>query len=490
MTSRRRFITSALTLPAIGRALAGAIPCKSSRYNHTAFDNLRLPETVNNTFQRETGTPARRPLWSKLAQDPAALQRYVDTFGTAYRKMLTLPPTDRCSMTYQAGLHYYHCYQPVPAVPPSARYPQIHGSSAFLPWHRAYLYYFERVVQSLSNAPHFRLAAWDWEVNKNVPAAYNHWVTVAGMQGCQIVRDNGVAEVADPTGWLLSASSVDFQGSQYGTGNSMDGPHDTVHRSIGDFMHRIEFSALDPIFSAHHANIDRFWEAWYQHYKDVPHFFDNQTWPSVPSQWIFYDAKIQDFVSVKPCDMLDLTGLGYDYELPRTVLFEYLSLSGTPLKNMIRFHPADVDKFTKSLNDALNDALKLLNPVALLGVVAHLNLKDLAAKLETAAVNFRLPVVVGLRVPPNALPGDYRLSLKSGLRSVVLGPFAVLSGHHHQQTITSFGSIGYKDLDIFDHVPVNGFQIACDAKFFQPEFLSFELRYPRNLKAWKKIVRP
>src|SRR5207244_3970381 len=39
----------------------------------------------------------------------------------------------------------------------------MHGNWWFLPWHRGYLYYFERIVRKMSGSDTFRLPYWPWE---------------------------------------------------------------------------------------------------------------------------------------------------------------------------------------------------------------------------------------------------------------------------------------------------------------------------------------
>lgn len=63
---------------------------------------------------------------------------------------------------YWAGVHGL----PLPA------YCQ-HGSELFLPWHRAYLYFFEKALQD--RVPGVTLPWWDWSKDhgEGLPAAYS-----------------------------------------------------------------------------------------------------------------------------------------------------------------------------------------------------------------------------------------------------------------------------------------------------------------------------
>src|SRR5258708_6768202 len=46
-----------------------------------------------------------------------------------------------------------------------------HGDILFLPWHRAYLYFFEQAM--MDQGPAARLAWWDWTDQAGIPAAFN-----------------------------------------------------------------------------------------------------------------------------------------------------------------------------------------------------------------------------------------------------------------------------------------------------------------------------
>ena len=59
----------------------------------------------------------------------------------------------------QAHVHCYYCagsfYNPTQV--------EIHGGWFFFPWHRAYLYFHERILGSLIGDPTFALPYWDWD---------------------------------------------------------------------------------------------------------------------------------------------------------------------------------------------------------------------------------------------------------------------------------------------------------------------------------------
>ena len=79
--------------------------------------------------------------------------------------MRSLPPSDPRSLIRQAWLHGYYC-------DPGQAGINVHNSWAFLPWHRAFLYYHEQILGSLIGKPHFRLPYWDWDQNGKIPPCF------------------------------------------------------------------------------------------------------------------------------------------------------------------------------------------------------------------------------------------------------------------------------------------------------------------------------
>jgi polyphenol oxidase len=98
------------------------------------------------------------------------------------------------------------------------------------------------------------------------------------------------------------------------------GPHSTVHLWTGQDppglldMGALARSARDPVFFAHHSNIDRLWQVW----KDVgPLLGQKREDYSDPdflnTEFLFYDEN-KDLRRVKIVDALDTTKLGYVYQ--------------------------------------------------------------------------------------------------------------------------------------------------------------------------------
>ena len=84
----------------------------------------------------------------------------------SYRKaidaMRKLPPDDPHSLIFQANIHGY-----LPTSNPDPLWGQCqHGNWWFLPWHRAYLHCFEKIMRRYAEDPSFALPYWDYGVRR------------------------------------------------------------------------------------------------------------------------------------------------------------------------------------------------------------------------------------------------------------------------------------------------------------------------------------
>ena len=81
--------------------------------------------------------------------------------ATAYEEMNDLPDSHPHSWTFQAKIHGTGGTVPM-ALRDLWRTCQ-HGNWWFFPWHRAYLYFFERIVRKYSGYADFALPYWHWD---------------------------------------------------------------------------------------------------------------------------------------------------------------------------------------------------------------------------------------------------------------------------------------------------------------------------------------
>ncbi|GAU42116.1 hypothetical protein TSUD_350900 [Trifolium subterraneum] len=122
-----------------------------------------------------------------------------------------------------------------------------------------------------------------------------------------------------------SKTNRQFLGSPYrggdepfkGAGSIENLPHTPVHIWTGDprekhgeDMGHFYAAGRDPVFYAHHANIDRMWYVWKQLGKKRKNFSDPD-W--LESSFLFYDEN-KNLVEVKVKDSVDEKKLGYRYQ--------------------------------------------------------------------------------------------------------------------------------------------------------------------------------
>jgi hypothetical protein len=175
----------------------------------------------------------------------------------------------------QARIHFDHCP---------------HNNWFFLPWHRAYLYFFEQICRDASGDPNFLLPYWDWSKNPTLPAVFwggasnplDHPKVNPDFPGPYQGREITPSEPIDPEfngpdviamirqngNFFYSVGGQPAaapRSSQPGPGMLEGTPHNNVHGQIlgdmGDY-----WSPLDPIFWLHHANVDRIWALWTDDY--------------------------------------------------------------------------------------------------------------------------------------------------------------------------------------------------------------------------------
>jgi len=251
-------------------------------------------------------------------------RRVGDSLKRAYEKMILRDDDDPTSMFYQACLHTFYCDNGWKGA-------DIHMTWDFLPWHRAFLYFHERILGAACCNPHFRLPVWDWETCAEVPEVYCELGLPSFLKypSRLPIRKNAKALFTDCIlrGWLHSDSFEDFCGT--GTGEcppgAKIGPHDAAHLRVMDGpMISPKTAAADPVFFAHHANVDRFWKYWLNYYKG---FKKPGCW--LAREYFLYDEQ-QRLVRVQPWQMLYESQLGYSYPTDPTVNLDVGSRAITP----------------------------------------------------------------------------------------------------------------------------------------------------------------
>jgi len=238
----------------------------------------------------------RRSVWGLNAQgvwDPATL-----AYAQAVQLMQSRPISDPTSWAYQAAMH--DSYSTAPAGAPWRQCQ--HASWYFLPWHRMYVYYFERIVRaavaSAGGPADFALPYWNYDAggtSSSLPPPFreptlpdgsaNPLSLAAPQRAAGVAGGAGLTRTSSRLAMALTTfigdSSVGFGGPRKTKSAAFDGvfggleslPHNTVHVQIGGtsprpphcgeaLMTQPACAALDPIFWLHHCNIDRLWNHW------------------------------------------------------------------------------------------------------------------------------------------------------------------------------------------------------------------------------------
>jgi Common central domain of tyrosinase len=233
-------------------------------------------------------------------QGEDALSHYAE----AVAAMKSRPEDRTDSWLYQAGIHGS-------TAPPRKLWNQCeHLSWYFLPWHRMYLYYFERIVRKAvvdAGGPEdWALPYWNYSLggdNAKLPRAFrepadgSNPLYVAGRVGRYNNGDPLPHRVIDQTQALARPNYIgnaEFGGHEAEPGKGFWGlqgrveetPHNNVHSTLGGPMGNPKTAAQDPIFWLHHSNIDRIWAVWNES--------ENRTDPTQPAwlgqSWHFFDA--------------------------------------------------------------------------------------------------------------------------------------------------------------------------------------------------------
>ncbi|WP_127502560.1 FG-GAP-like repeat-containing protein [Actinoplanes solisilvae] len=221
----------------------------------------------------------RRDIWDLQANGP--WDSYTLAYARAVRAMQARALTDPRGWQYQAAVHGRAGAAPVGVVWNECQ----HGSWHFLPWHRAFLYYFEEIVRAevvaQGGPSDWALPYWNYAIaGRNVlPPAFREPTMPDGSPNPLFVANRNPAV---NTGATLPSTSTSASAALaqtaftpgFGGGRTTPQhffnqfgeleftPHNDIHVLIGGWMSNPNLAALDPIFWLHHANIDRIWSLW------------------------------------------------------------------------------------------------------------------------------------------------------------------------------------------------------------------------------------
>nr|GMD81867.1 polyphenol oxidase E, chloroplastic-like [Ipomoea batatas] len=341
-------------------ALADPIPvpdlskCGKAIISNTQ-DNEEVPYSCCPPFDG-TYVDYKIPTFSKLNCRPAAHavdDDYLYKYKTAIQKMKDLPADDPRNFYQQANVHCAYCNE---AYKLNGKSYQIHFTWLFFPFHRWYLYFYERILQSLIDDPTFTLPYWNWDNpqgmilpeifdddessplydtlrNQDHRNGYVLDLAYAGEENTandfQKVKNNlaimyrqMLTNAPCPLLFFGKPLRADNDSANTGMGTIENVPHNSIHRWVGDpredhneDMGNFYSAARDPVFYCHHSNVDRMWTLWKTlggNRKDIA----DPDW--LQTEFLFYD-ETKTLVKVKVADCVDNERLGYTFEnMPTT----------------------------------------------------------------------------------------------------------------------------------------------------------------------------
>ncbi|KAK6283754.1 hypothetical protein POUND7_002706 [Theobroma cacao] len=292
------------------------------------------------------------PTYSKIRYRSAAHlvdPDYLAKFTKAMELMRALPDDDPRSFKQQANVHCAYCNGAYDQVGFDQDI-QVHFSWLFFPFHRWYLYFYERILGKLIGDPDFAMPFWNWDapagmpipaiyVNPNSPlyddkrnvnhqppkvADLDYNGTDKDITDTAMVQSNLKVMYKQMVSGSKTASL--FHGKVYRAGDKPSpgggvvelGSHTAIHRWCGDprqtyseDMGNFYSAGRDPLFYAHHSNVDRMWSIW----KGLPgkkrNDFTDTDW--LDASFVFYDENA-NLVRARVRDCLDTRTLGYDYQ--------------------------------------------------------------------------------------------------------------------------------------------------------------------------------
>ncbi|KAK6932520.1 Polyphenol oxidase, central domain [Dillenia turbinata] len=274
----------------------------------------------------------------------SATEEKIKKFEEAISRMKALPEDDPRSLKKQIELYqaYYDGnFDSVGFPDPET---QVRDSWLYFPFHRMFLYFYERILSKLCDDPSFTVPFWNWDSQQGMklPPMYTKkssplYTEIQNKDKPIIVLYDGNTDtdtteettIRDNLATMYRTMIANgktaelFMGRRFVTGNESvagAGSFEMVpHRNImvwggcgnrwGEDMGNFYSSGRDVMFYGLHANVDRMWDVWN---KTLSHRnFDDEEW--LGAAFYLYDEN-KTLVKVKVSDFVDTEKLGYTYQ--------------------------------------------------------------------------------------------------------------------------------------------------------------------------------
>lgn len=277
-----------------------------------------------------------------------ATKEYIAKYEKAVELMKALPDDDPRSFVQQAHVHCAYCNLTYEQTGDSDVKLQIHNSWHFFPWHRWYLYFYERILGKLIDDPTFGLPFWNWDHPDGmvIPDMFvKQGSSLFDARRNQAHLPPSIADLnyaAQPTADTSKiipnnlnemysemvrnvANLEDFYGAKYVVGTEPDpgpgtverGSHTAMHVWVGEAtpsgedMGNFYSAGREPLFFSHHANVDRLWSIWRGLRGKKPKEFKESDW--LDASFLFYDENAE-LVQVKVADAVDNERMGHTWQ--------------------------------------------------------------------------------------------------------------------------------------------------------------------------------
>ncbi|KAL6616202.1 hypothetical protein ACP70R_038472 [Stipagrostis hirtigluma subsp. patula] len=316
----------------------------------------------------------------------AVSAEFLANYTRAMALMKALPRDDPRSFYQQANIHCAYCTGAYKQLGHPELDIQVHNTWFFQPLHRAYLYFFERILGKLIGDPSFALPFWNWDAPEGMPMPAmfadpdsplfdplrnpDHLppkyldMHFDGVDANLTADEQVELNLRLMYRQLITNAPLPslFHGQPYRPGDRPDPgagslevyPHNHVHYWCGD-LRRPNFEDMgvyysagrDPILYPHHSNVDRMWEVWRALDPGRHVDFDDPDW--LDASFLFYDEDAR-LVRVRVRDVLDVSRLRYAYEHvhlqwvnAKPPVTPGLSRAGAPPLRAVRFPVALAD---------------------------------------------------------------------------------------------------------------------------------------------------
>ncbi|KAM2173845.1 hypothetical protein ACFX1X_037231 [Malus domestica] len=255
----------------------------------------------------DSGPLCTRPAAQDVANDPEYLAKY----KKAVELMRALPDDDPCSHAQQAMVHCSYYDGGYPQVGYLDLEIQVHYCWLFFPFHRKYLYFYEKIMGELigdpTNAAHqppklldLNYSGTDDDVDdvtqiiENLTMMYQQMVSKATSH--RLFYGEPYSAGDDPSLGARNIESIPYNNIHFWTSD----PTQTNEEDMRAFYS----TGRDPLFYSNHSNLD--------------------------TEFLFYDEK-KNLVRVKVRDSLDTKKLGYVYD--KNASIPWLELKPTAHKS-------------------------------------------------------------------------------------------------------------------------------------------------------------